>query len=718
MEKSEFIDFNLIRSALNINSNLFSLYLKEIYADLSSRQDSDKEKGISNITFNNYLKELPIFINKKLFSSMDKDNDDFLNLNEFTYGMNKIFLGNFEETAQMIFSIYDFDKDGIIRKSDVKLLLSYLPIKSDRETNYKHQMESFEDLDEILKETFGKDNENLTLSEYLNIIENKKSDIYVQLICFIYYNKPFEADSIYQYTKLKKNKKEAPISKINYEKEKRFPSPSKKTKLQPAEKYLTPEILKNFEDNKSYNSEGLSSEEINSPKKSPIKKTFKPVDAVRMPNRKVPTDTNSNVNEILKTTKNFYSSPTTIIKEPPNNSMEFNLEASLVNMNIEDLEIIIKYEDWIYLENEGKLRKIFVSLIGNEITFYKNETKDELNSIHNLSGYFLKDFGKEIKIFEKIKYYGCSVIITKEKVKNFYFQKIELKENWVFHLKKAIGYENFSDIYEVNSTLGEGLFGVVKKGVHKKTNQIVAVKIILKEKLQPGEIDLIRTEIDLMKLFRHPNIVKLIDHFECSENIYIVMEYLEGGTLTDYLESKNKKLSEKTIAKIIYYIANVIKYINSYGVIHRDLKPENIMLSDKGENPTVKLIDFGLTRTLADGEKIAGGFGTLTYIAPEVLKRIPYNKQIDIWSLGVILYFLLTGGNVPFNDENNDDEKIVKKILLMDPSFPEEYFSNKSKSLINLINDCLNKDQEKRISIDNFVKNEWIKKNINSKDIY
>jgi len=140
------------------------------------------------------------------------------------------------------------------------------------------------------------------------------------------------------------------------------------------------------------------------------------------------------------------------------------------------------------------------------------------------------------------------------------------------------------------------------------------------------------------------------------------------------------------------------------------------MLSDKGENPTIKLIDFGLTRTLADGERIADGFGTVAYVAPEVLTRKPYNKQIDIWSMGVILYFLVTGGKVPFNDENNDDEKIAKKILLMDPSFPEEFFSNKSKSLIILINDCLDKDPEKRITIDNFVKNEWIKMTMNAKE--
>ena len=145
------------------------------------------------------------------------------------------------------------------------------------------------------------------------------------------------------------------------------------------------------------------------------------------------------------------------------------------------------------------------------MSLYKSNTKDELISIQNLSGCFLKDFKDDSKIFDKVKYYGFSIIISKDKIKAFYFSKLDVKTNWLSLIKKSIGYENFSDIYNVESTLGEGLFGTVKKGIHRKTNEIVAVKIIKKSNLRIGEIDLIRTEIDLMKLFRHPNIVKLIE---------------------------------------------------------------------------------------------------------------------------------------------------------------------------------------------------------------
>jgi len=799
MEKSEFIDFEIIRSSLNIQANSFTIYLKEVFTDLSQRPDSDKDKGISKITFSDYMK-LPVFINYKIFSSFDKDNDGFLNFKEFAHGMNKLFLGNFEETAQIIFSIFDFDKDTIIKKGDVKVLFSYLPIKSSNDyksTIYKNQMESLEELDEILSDTFGKSNDTLNFEQFLKIIENKKSDIYIQMLCFLYFKKPFEENTINQYKKLKRarmseditpssklskrvsleptisNSTSSPISR-------RIPSPSRKTRFLPAENYLQINLIKTSNLESSDESKSNSLSPNNSPKingfetnlnqtSSNFKITLNSVkpqnslkksivgnvsrkmsslkleedsnsnsnnnnDFIRMPNRKVTTNNSKkDYDEMLKSSKNFYDSPTKILKNSNIDSKklgDFNLNDNLIFINEEkeDFEesnfpivqpqVCVIFEDWLYvLEKEGKLKKYFVSLIGKEISIYKSNLKDDLISLQNLSGCFIKDLGTEIKIFEKEKYYGFSVIISKDKNKTFYCLKVDSMNNWVQNIKKAIGYEHFNDFYDVSQTLGEGLFGIVKKGVHLKTNQVVAVKIIQKDKLRPGEIDLIRTEIDLMKLFQHSNIVKLLDHFENAEFIYIVMEYLEGGTLLDYLESKNFQISEKTIAKILYCIGIVIKYLNSYGVIHRDLKPENIMLTDKSDNPIIKIIDFGLTRTLAPGERLSEGFGTITYVAPEVLTRKPYNKQIDIWSMGVILYFLLTGGKLPFDDENNNEDIIAKKAVLMDPSFPEEYFSKRSKTAMLLINDCLVKDPEKRITIENFMKNEWLKLNISSKDM-
>ena len=188
------------------------------------------------------------------------------------------------------------------------------------------------------------------------------------------------------------------------------------------------------------------------------------------------------------------------------------------------------------------------------------------------------------------------------------------------------------------------------------------------------------------------------------------MEYLSGGDLFS-LVKKQGYLSEKKAAKLIYNVALGINYLNSFGIVHRDLKPENIMLIDESDNSGIKIIDFGMTKTVAPGEKMDDRLGTINYVAPEVLKKMPYTKQIDIWSLGVILYVLLSG-IFPFCLGDESDEEVIKKTLNNSPDFPDLYFKNISKSAIRFINQCLEKDPNERITIEEFLKNEWIRNNI------
>ena len=188
------------------------------------------------------------------------------------------------------------------------------------------------------------------------------------------------------------------------------------------------------------------------------------------------------------------------------------------------------------------------------------------------------------------------------------------------------------------------------------------------------------------------------------------MEYLSGGDLFS-LVKQHGFLTEKKAAKLIYNVALGISYLNSFGIVHRDLKPENIMLIDKSENSNIKIIDFGMTKTVAPDEKMDDRLGTINYVAPEVLKKMPYTKQIDIWSLGVILYVLLSG-IFPFSGAEEDDDEVIKKTLNNSPDFPDLYFKNVSKSAIRFINQCLEKDPNERITIEDFIKSEWIRNNI------
>jgi serine/threonine protein kinase len=211
-----------------------------------------------------------------------------------------------------------------------------------------------------------------------------------------------------------------------------------------------------------------------------------------------------------------------------------------------------------------------------------------------------------------------------------------------------------------------------------------------------------------MKLCRHPNIVTLLDHFENSEYIFIIMELLTGGDLEEYLHKIKFKISENKAASIMFQLASGIKYLHDYGVLHRDLKPENIMLSDNTDKSTIKIMDFGLSKIMGPQERVADGFGTLSFVAPEVLIRQPYNKQIDIWSLGVILYYMLSG-TLPFDDENDNEEIIAKMTVFTEVEFPVKYWSKRTEDVIDIIRKCLIKNPEERIKIDEYLQHKWIK---------
>ena len=148
------------------------------------------------------------------------------------------------------------------------------------------------------------------------------------------------------------------------------------------------------------------------------------------------------------------------------------------------------------------------------------------------------------------------------------------------------------------------------------------------------------------------------------------MEYIEGGTLSQYLKKNNFNFTENQVSNIMYQIASGVKYLHSYGIVHRDLKPDNIMITQPNDSGIIKIMDFGLSKIISSQEKMVDGFGTLSYVAPEVLTRSPYNKEVDIWSLGIILFYILSG-HLPF--KGNKEIIIAEKIVNDDLDFDEQF---------------------------------------------
>ena len=648
-EEKEFIDFNEIKKIISVeNGDLFLVYLKEIYKDLADRNETNRKKGIMKIIFLDYLK-LPMFISEKLFSVFDEDNDGFLNSKEFIFGMNRLYNGSYQDTIKLIFELLDFNHDGFIEKDDAKMILSLLPLKTDRcKVEYKYQMESLEEINEIINSTFGK-SKKLNLEEFQNTVENKKSDIFIQIICFLYQKKPFTEKSI---SVLKSSKKVVPNDLILQTPQVKnkdscgnilLPSPLKNTSLSPASIFLKSNMISS----PFSLGESAGIEEESEPAISGFN------GMVRYHNRNIPKnggneeEDNNDVNKIIQNSDGVYNSPSVYLKRHKAKAVKpFSLSSPspmtfpqsskkvipAMSLNEEDnSNPKVTYENYIYkISQNSKLKKYYLVLINKDIFYYKSDDKKEVLGMHNLSGCFVKENGPK-NINDKTYY--CFTLVFPSKERSFYCNTKEIYDNFNQALKEAFGYQNFFDYYEMLDDLGEGIFGSVKLGVEKKTKERVAIKIIKKNKTKPSDIELVRTEIDVMKLCHHPNVVHLLDHFENAEYIFIVMEYIRGGRLTDYMKEKKYNFTEKRAAEIIYQIALGVKYLHKYGIIHRDLKPDNIMLTEASDKGQIKIMDFGLSKILGKKEKTVDGFGTLTFVSPEVLIRKPYNKEIDIWSI-------------------------------------------------------------------------------------
>ncbi|KAL9681278.1 hypothetical protein QQ045_013060 [Rhodiola kirilowii] len=257
--------------------------------------------------------------------------------------------------------------------------------------------------------------------------------------------------------------------------------------------------------------------------------------------------------------------------------------------------------------------------------------------------------------------------------------------------------------YEVGRTIGEGTFAKVKFAQNTETGESVAMKIldrntILKHKM----VDQIKREISIMKLVRHPYVVRLHEVLASRTKIYIILEFITGGELFDKIVHHGR-LSESESRRYFQQLIEGVEYCHSKGVYHRDLKPENLLLDSLGN---LKISDFGLSALPEQGVAILKTTcGTPNYVAPEVLNHKGYNGALaDVWSCGVILYVLMAG-YLPYDEL--DLTTLYSKIERAEYSCPT-WFPVGAKSLIYKI---LDPNPDTRISIADIKDDEWFKKN-------
>ncbi|XP_045196682.2 hormonally up-regulated neu tumor-associated kinase homolog isoform X2 [Mercenaria mercenaria] len=265
--------------------------------------------------------------------------------------------------------------------------------------------------------------------------------------------------------------------------------------------------------------------------------------------------------------------------------------------------------------------------------------------------------------------------------------------------------------YLLGNTLGEGSFAKVKEALHIPTGERVAVKIIDKKKSREDSYvrKNLRREGKILQMIRHTNILHLLEIMETQNSYYLVTELCRGGDLMDYISQK-RKLPENEVKKYIRQIISAVDYLHRLGILHRDLKIENLLLD---EFKDMKIIDFGLSNSVKvvdtkDGPKVqefcVTQCGSPAYAAPELLGRKKYGPQVDIWSIGVNMYAMLTG-NLPFTVEPFNIKALHNKMISsqMNP-LPEGL----SRDCRDIIKKLLNPDPDRRITMDEILKHPWV----------
>ncbi|NWS55216.1 KS6A3 kinase, partial [Pterocles burchelli] len=263
----------------------------------------------------------------------------------------------------------------------------------------------------------------------------------------------------------------------------------------------------------------------------------------------------------------------------------------------------------------------------------------------------------------------------------------------------------FTDGYEVKEDIGVGSYSICKRCIHKASNMEYAVKIIDKSKRDPTE------EIEiLLRYGQHPNIITLKDVYDDGKYVYVVTELMKGGELLDKI-LRQKFFSEREASAVLFTITKTVEYLHAQGVVHRDLKPSNILYVDESGNPeSIRICDFGFAKQLrAENGLLMTPCYTANFVAPEVLKRQGYDAACDIWSLGVLLYTMLTGYTPFANGPDDTPEEILARIGSGKFSLSGGYWNTVSDTAkADLVSKMLHVDPHQRLTAAQVLSHPWI----------
>uniref|UniRef100_A0A3Q1AW88 protein kinase C n=1 Tax=Amphiprion ocellaris TaxID=80972 RepID=A0A3Q1AW88_AMPOC len=271
--------------------------------------------------------------------------------------------------------------------------------------------------------------------------------------------------------------------------------------------------------------------------------------------------------------------------------------------------------------------------------------------------------------------------------------------------RSAFSRVDIGSVYQIftDDVLGSGQFGVVYRGTHRKSGRPVAIKVIDKTRFPTKQERQLRNEGAILQSLSHLGVVLLEGMFETVEHVFVVMEKLHGDMLEMILSSEKGRLPERITRFLVMQILEALRYLHLKHIAHCDLKPENVLLASAEPFPQVKLCDFGFARIIGEKSFRRSVVGTPAYLAPEVISSSGYNRSLDMWSVGVIMYVSLSG-TFPFNEDEDIRQQITNAAFM----YPRQPWASISLEAVSLISNLLQVSVRRRFTVGKALGHTWL----------
>ena len=349
-------------------------------------------------------------------------------------------------------------------------------------------------------------------------------------------------------------------------------------------------------------------------------------------------------------------------------------------------------EDWMVRRNKvGTPSNMFVVLDATTLTVYKSKAAPYRYQVNVRATPFNVDVRRT-----ELHIYLPGAIEGKHRLLRLHISSVDRAYRWKYALESAL-HSQITDYFTFGESLGSGAYGEVVEAFDVLTSEKRAVKIIQRGTTMKSQEHL-ESEIQVMKSISHQNIVKTYQIFDLKRTIYIVMEYVSGGDLFDFV-AQHSRLTETQAAQTMQSIFLAVEHLHRNGIVHRDLKPENILCVNQSWPLEIKVSDFGFSRFIDPSDdsdnNLRTQVGTVYFMAPEIIQNEGHGPPVDLWACGVIMYTILTG-RLPFPGKNT--REYFNNVRAGKVLFPSVLWKDISSAAKSLVKGLLNTDPNKRLS--------------------